>query len=111
MRLTRTQRFDDDIYRALLWKRPDELDVFIKKSDDGYFAKLVNFSDDNVVTEARTGEKLVEMVNEALYDYLDIPDVYRATMGYFMPPEAVREEIKVQIPAKYLERNLHLVKA
>ncbi len=111
MRFIKRHNFDDEVYRALLWKRPDDLQVFIRKSDGGYFAKLVNFKNDNVVTQAKTGEKLVEMVNEALYDYLDIPDVYRATMGYFMPSEEVRDEIKVQIPAKYLDKKLHLVKA
>lgn len=105
------QQFDDEVYRALLWKKPDEIQVFINKSDGYYFAKLMNFKDDNVVTEARTGQELVEMVNEALYDYLDIPEVYRVRMGYFMPSEEAREEMKIQIPKKYLGKTLELVKA
>lgn len=105
------QRFDPEEYRALLWKKPDEIQVFIKKSDGGYFAKLVNFKNDNVVTQAHTGQELVEMVNEALYDYLNIPDVYRARMGYYLPSEKVFEEIKVKIPNKYLDRTLELEKA
>jgi hypothetical protein len=105
------ERFDPEIFRALLWKKPDHIQVLIRKSDDGYFAKLVNFSDDNVVTEADNGQELVEMVNEALYDYLDIPEIYRAEMGYFLPPEGVREEMKIEIPNKYLDQTLELVKA
>src|ERR1700757_5092561 len=94
-------RYDHDEFRALLWKRPDSLEVFIKKDDDGYFAKLVNFKEDNVVTQADTGQELIDMVNAAMYDYLGIPEVYRDEMGYFLPSEDVREEIKVEIPQKY----------
>jgi hypothetical protein len=109
--LFKSQKFDPEEFRALLWKKPDNIDVFIRKSDEGYFAKLTNFEDGNVVTEAGTGEELVEMVNEAMYDYLGIPEVYREKMGYFLPPEDVREEMRIEIPSKYLEKNLILVKA
>lgn len=105
------QRFDPEEYRALLWKTPDQIQVLIRKSDDGYFAKLVNFEKDNVITEAETGQELVEMVNEALYDHLGIPKVYREAMGYFLPPESVREEMKIKIPNKYLNKEIGLVKA
>jgi hypothetical protein len=105
------QKFDADEYRALLWKRPDEISVLIKKSDEGYFAKLVNFSNDNIITEAGTGQKLVEMVNEAMYDYLNIPEVYRQEMGYFVPPENVRLEMSIDIPNKFLNKTLLMQKA
>lgn len=107
----KSQKFDHDVYRALLWKKPDSIEVVIKKSGKGYFAKLTNFAHDNVVTEASTGQELVEMVNIAMYDYLDIPEVYRDKLGYFLPPEEVREEMKIEIPRKYLEKNLSLIKA
>jgi len=51
------------------------------------------------------------MVNAAMYDYLDIPEVYRDEMGYFLPPENVREEMKLKIPNKYLDKTTRLVKA
>lgn len=105
------QRFDPEEFRALLWKKPDQIQVFIRKSDDGYFAKLVNFKNDNVVTEAPTGQELVEMVNEALYDHLKIPQIYRESMGYFLPPENLREEMKINIPSRYLDKEIGLVKA
>jgi hypothetical protein len=105
------QRFDHEEFRALLWKKPDEITVKIRKTDDGYYAKLTNYKDDNVATQARTGEELVEMVNEVLYDYLNIPAVYRRDMGYFMPDQRAREAMKVNIPAKYLEKDISLVTA
>lgn len=105
------QRFDPEEFRALLWKAPDNIEVFIKKDDDGYFAKLTNFKDDNVITQADTGQELIDMVNSAMYDYLEIPEVYRDEMGYFLPPEKVREEMKIVIPNKYLGKTTRLVKA
>ncbi len=105
------QRFDPEVYRALLWKRPDSIQVYIKRTDDGYFAKLVNFKEDNVITQAKTGEELVAMVNEAMYDFLEIPAIYRPQLGYFLPDEAMREEIRAHIPAKYLNRKLSLAKS
>ncbi len=105
------QRYDPDVYRALLWKKPDAIEVYIRQTEDGYFAKLTNFSNDNVVTQAATGQELIDMVNAAMYDYLDIPVVYRDEMGYFLPPEHVREEMKIEIPSKYLDKKFQLVKA
>lgn len=105
------RKFDQDEYQALLWKRPDSIEVLIKESDEGYFAKLTNFTEDNVVTEAKTGQELVIMVNEAMYDYLGIPDMYRASMGYFMPSEEDRAQIKAKIPAKYLNKTLSLARS
>jgi hypothetical protein len=104
-------KFDNDEYHALLWKSPDSINVFIQKDKDSYFAKLTNFEGHNVVTQARTGRELVEMVNAVMYDFLDIPNVYRDELGYFLPPEDVREEMSLEIPQKYLNKNLSLVKA
>lgn len=104
-------RIDIEVLFALEWKRPDSLEVVIKKADGGYFAKVTSL-DGNVVTQADDGIKLVEMVNEAVYDYLDIPAQYRAELGYFMPPQEVREQFRLNnIPAKYLNTKLGLVRA
>ncbi len=109
-RLFETKKIDADTLFALEWKRPDSLELIIKKSDNGYFAKVTSL-EGNVVTQADDGIKLVEMVNEAVYDYLDIPVQYRAKLGYFLPSEKVREAFKLGIPAKYLDKKIGLVKA
>lgn len=104
-------KFDQDEFFALQWKRPDGITVLIQPAEEGgYFAKIISFDRDNVVTEAETGQELIEMVNEAMYDYLDIPLVYRPRMGLFMPPEKVREEIKAKIPNKYLNKEIGLAR-
>ncbi len=103
-------RVDPDVLFALKWKKPDTIQVFIKKTEDGYFAKVVSL-DGNVVTQASNGLELFEMVNDAIYEYLDIPEQYREALGYFMPPEKVRNEFKIEIPKKYLDKNFGLVTA
>lgn len=102
---------DQDVLFALSWKVPDSLEIVIKESDGSYFAKITSFKEDNVVTQADTGQELVEMVNEALYDYLDIPEQYRDRLGFFLPSEKEREELKLKIPKKYLNKRLDLAKA
>jgi predicted RNase H-like HicB family nuclease len=109
-KLFANNRYDPEEAFALRWKKPDELSVLIKKSDLGYFAKVTSF-DGNVVTQAKTGRELVEMVNDAIYEYLSIPEIYRQEWGYFLPPESVREELKIEIPKKYLDKELELVRS
>ncbi len=104
-------KYDPIEFRALLWKKPDGIEVVIKQADDGYFAQLTNFKEDNVITQAHTGRELIGMVNSAMYDFLDIPEVYRDEMGYFLPPEDVREEMKLEIPKKFLNKKFSLIKA
>lgn len=99
------KRIDPDVLFALSWKKPSTIQVRIQQTDNGYFAKVINL-DGNVVTEAKTGQELFEMVNDAIYEYLDVPYKYRDKLGYFMPPEEVREELKVTIPSKYLDTNI-----
>lgn len=106
---TFTKKLDIDTLNAYRWKKPDTLDVEIKKDDNGtYFARIKNYKDDNVVTQAETGKELVEMVNELLYDYLEIPIPYRIHLGYFLPPEEDRDNFGLEIPAKYLGQTIDL---
>lgn len=108
--LFQKKHVDQDVLFALKWKKPQTIEVMIRKTDDGYFAKVVNL-DGNVVTQAKTGLELFEMVNDAIYEYLEIPYQYRESLGYFMPPEDVRDQFKIEIPKKYLNKNVGLVTA
>lgn len=109
-KLVSRKTVDPDVLFALKWKKPDTLQVYIQRTDEGYFAKVTNL-EGNVVTQAQTGLELFEMVNDAVYTYLEIPEQYRETLGYFMPPANVREQFKIEIPKKYLNKNLGLVTA
>lgn len=98
-----SRQIDSDVLFALQWKKSSRVEVLIKKTEDGYFAKVLSL-DGNVVTEAKTGQELFGMVNDAIYEYLDIPTQYREKLGYYIPPEEICEALKVQILNRYLSR-------
>lgn len=104
-------KLDEEELFALSWKIPEKLEIEIKESDGMYVAKITSYKDDNVVTQAKTGQQLVKMVNDALYSYLDIPGKYKDDIGFFMPPKDVREELKYEVPKKYLNRKIGLARA
>lgn len=104
------KKVDPDVLFALKWKKPSTIKVFIKYTNGSYFAKVTNL-EGNVVTQAESGMDLVEMVNEAVYDYLEIPSQYRAELGYFMPPEEFRNKFNLEIPKQYLNKEIGLVTA
>jgi predicted RNase H-like HicB family nuclease len=84
---------------------PEKLEVSIKPSQDGgYVAYISNLP--GCMTQAETGQKIFEMVNDAVYTYLQIPEEYQLYMPVFFPPESVRKEFDINIPAKYLKESL-----
>ena len=84
---------------------PEELEVSIKPSQDkGYVMYVKNLP--GCVTQAETGQKIFEMVNDAVYTYLQIPEDYQLYMPAFFPPELVRKEFNINIPAKYLKEDM-----
>ncbi len=101
------EKIKPEVVSAYKWKIPDELDVFIQSSKDGgYFIAVKNLP--GCITQAETGRDIFEMVNDALYVYLGIPENYRIYMPTFFPPEEIRKEFNIEIPKKFLERNLIL---
>lgn len=105
------RKLDQEEMFALSWRIPAKLEIEIKETDGMYFAKITSFTEDNVVTQASTGQELVEMVNDALYSYLNIPGEYKESIGFFMPPEEVRKELKFKVPKKYLNRKIGLARS
>ena len=101
---------EDELF-ALSWKKPEHLDVLIEKADGGYYAKINNYKGDNVSTWAPNGEELVRLENELLYDYLEVPVSCREYYGYFLPPADVRKEFSIEIPQKYLNKEIKLARA
>lgn len=84
---------------------PEKLEVSIKPSQDkGYVIYVENLP--GCVTQAEMGQKIFEMVNDAVYTYLQIPEDYQPFMPAFFPPESVRKEFSINIPAKYLKENI-----
>lgn len=100
----------DELF-ALEWKKPEELFIHIEQSEGGYYARILNYESDNVSTWAENGKELVRMINEVLYDYLEIPVSCRSRYGYFFPEEEVRKKFSLEIPPEYLGENLKLVRS
>ncbi len=102
-----SEKIKPEVVSAYKWKVPDQVDVAIQSSKDGgYFIVVKNLP--GCITQAETGRDIFEMVNDALYTYLEIPKNYRLYMPTFFPPEEIRKEFGIEIPKKFLERNLVL---
>lgn len=96
-----------EVLTAYRWRVPDEIEVSVKASKDGgYIAYVKNLQ--GCVTQGETGEELFEMVNDAVYTYLQVPEEYRLYMPTFFPPEDVRQELGMKIPERFLEKDFTL---
>ena len=96
-----------EVLTSLRWKIPDGIKVIIKKSEDGgYFAVIENLP--GCITQAETGQELFEMVNDAIYTYLDVPPEYIPYLPNFLPPEKVRKELNIKIPENLLGQEIAL---
>ena len=84
---------------------PENLEVSIKPSqDNGYVIYVKNLP--GCITQAETGQKIFEMVNDAVYTYFQIPEDYQPFMPVFFPTESERKEFNINIPDKYLKENI-----
>jgi predicted RNase H-like HicB family nuclease len=97
---------------ALRYKLPSSLTVSIHKDPSGiYTAKVFDENEKYpYVTQGETGQELIEMVNDLIFTMRDIPDNYRPYLGGFFPTQDILEELKVHIPAKYLDKNFALAR-
>ncbi|MBI4836805.1 MAG: type II toxin-antitoxin system HicB family antitoxin [Candidatus Portnoybacteria bacterium] len=101
---------DEVIPRSLVaykWRCPDKIEVSIKPSKDGGYIVYVNDLP-GCITQAENGEEIFEMVNDAIYTYLEIPRHYQPYMPIFIPPEELRKQLDIKIPEKYLKNPLVL---
>ncbi|MFA5086273.1 MAG: type II toxin-antitoxin system HicB family antitoxin [Candidatus Paceibacterota bacterium] len=92
---------------AYKWRCPDKIEVSIKPSKDGGYFIYVNDLP-GCVTQAETGKEIFEMVNDAIYTYLEIPENYQPYMPTFFPPKELREQLNIEIPEKYLNSSVVL---
>ena len=80
-------------YKNLL---PQEIVVTVKKTKLGFVAEVKEFT--HCYTQASNFMELVEMVNDAVFTYLDIPEKHRRKLGMYLPEKAIAEfnRIKTQ---------------
>lgn len=72
-------------------KLPEKITVTVSQSDDGFFAEIQELH--NCFTQADTQSELIEMVNDAIFTYLEIPAEAADRIGVVYLPEALKEEL------------------
>lgn len=74
---------------------PRKIGVRVQRSEDGgFFAEILAF-DGKLCTEAQTFSELIEMVNDAVVTYLEIPKKYISFMPSYIPPLKVAQEFGI----------------
>lgn len=86
---------DKNAIRAFRNLFPREIGVRIQRSKDGGFvAEILKFGG-QLHTEAETFSELIEMVNDAVITYLEIPKKHAPFMPSYIPPLKVAQEFGI----------------
>ncbi|OHA24564.1 MAG: hypothetical protein A3B11_00195 [Candidatus Taylorbacteria bacterium RIFCSPLOWO2_01_FULL_44_26] len=85
-------------YRNLL---PARVTVVTRKTKMGFIAEVKEFA--YCFTQGRSFGELVEMLNDAIFTYLDIPEKYRGRLGIYLPEKAVSEFNRARTQEAFLE--------
>ena len=95
-----TKHNNKSIYRYMLML-PGKLQVQVRRTaKGGFWAKVVGFP--GCYTQAKDFEELMEMVNDAVFTYLDIPGKFRNSLGRYIP-ENLKKKIDEQAKHKHVE--------
>ncbi|MDO8561138.1 MAG: type II toxin-antitoxin system HicB family antitoxin [bacterium] len=71
-----------------------EIEVVVQRSEDGgFFAKILTL--EGLFTEAETFSELIEMVNDAVMTYFEVPRQYVSYMPSYVPSLKVAQEFGV----------------
>ena len=74
---------------------PDTLKVEMGRSDDGgLYAIVQNLP--GCYTQAGNFSELIEMVNDAVFSYFEVPEAMRDKFGFYIPEEVKRRMEKYQ---------------
>ncbi len=69
-------------YKELM---PGQLTLEVHKSKEGLWAKVKELP--HCYTQGKGFFELIEMVNDAIYAYLEIPNKFRKEVGFYLPKE------------------------
>jgi predicted RNase H-like HicB family nuclease len=73
---------------------PKKIDVTIRRlENDGFFAEITTFP--GCTTESNTFSELIEMVNDCVRTYFEIPQKYVSFMPTYLPPLQVAKDFDV----------------
>lgn len=82
------QEKDLKFYQELM---PHQLTLEIQKSEEVFWAKVKELP--YCYTQAKDFFELIEMVNDTVYTYLEIPDAFRKMIGFYVP-KRLSDEIR-----------------
>ena len=86
-------------------KFPAEVSVRVRRSEDGGFcAEILTY---HCFTEGDTFSELMEMVNDAVMTYFEVPQKYISFMPNYLPPLKVAQKFGM-FPIIETENNLIL---
>lgn len=99
------KRIIPEVLFALRGRFPEGVGVIVRDSEDGgYWAEVKNLP--GCITQADNGTELFQMLNDAIYTYLDVPEEYIPFVPTYFPPEEVRKNLNIKIPESFLKREL-----
>lgn len=85
---------------------PAEVEVQVRRSEDGGFvAEILTFP--GVITEADTFAELIEMVNDAVMSYFEVPEKYASFVANYIPSIEIAQQFGV-FPIVEGQKNLKL---
>ena len=85
---------------------PKQVTLNIQKTDEGFWAKVKELP--HCYTQANDFFELIEMVNDAIYTYLEVPDKFRKKVGFYLPKEIC--EVIGEAKRKEWEKTLREMK-
>ncbi|MFA5714909.1 MAG: hypothetical protein WC998_04160 [Candidatus Paceibacterota bacterium] len=89
---------------------PHEISVSVRRGDEGkYCAEVTTYS--GCFTEGNTFAELIEMVNDVVRMYLDVPEKYFQYMPEYFPPISLAQSFGVFPPtARTIEVDFNIAK-
>ena len=90
---------------------PSEIRVHVGRSeDDGFFAEILTFP--GCFTEANTLSELIEMVNDSVKTYFEVPEEYFPYMANYLPLIQLAQSLDVfPVTQKQYDIELKLTSA
>ena len=64
---------------------PEHLTVEIHKTEEGLWAKVKELP--HCYTQGKSFFELIQMLNDSIHTYLEIPDKFRKSAGFYLPKE------------------------
>jgi predicted RNase H-like HicB family nuclease len=86
---------------------PSEIMVRARRSEDGGFvADVLAFP--GCITEGDTFSELIEMINDAVRTYFDVPQKYASYMPSYFPPIKTAQQLDAFPPVRKAESKVTL---